>query len=164
LALRRCALIHRHRPDLIDWDRLDKVRVCLTFNLDGSFGHYLLTSTQSDAAGNTQTAFDIASKHLGIPVSFRIPPFPVAQQLKLNTFCSCSNFSKSRISAGRRYLMSDPVSPPSATFLSQGILLNVSPVVITYVAEFFHAFSSLDKAEVTTRRVEKFATMLNGLQ
>lgn len=36
--------------------------------------------------------------------------------------------------------------------------------VITYVAEFFHAFSSLDKAEVTTRRVEKFATMLSSIQ
>ena len=37
-------------------------------------------------------------------------------------------------------------------------------LVITYVAEFFHAFSSLDKAEVTTRRVEKFATMLSSIQ
>ncbi|KAJ9094079.1 hypothetical protein QFC21_006180 [Naganishia friedmannii] len=35
---------------------------------------------------------------------------------------------------------------------------------ITYIAEFFHAFASLDKAEVTARRVEKFATMLSGLQ
>ncbi|KAJ9110782.1 hypothetical protein QFC20_002823 [Naganishia adeliensis] len=76
---------------------------------------------KSDAAGNTQTAFDIASIHLGIP-----------QLLEVSDLC--------------------------------GEKIPDERSVITYVAEFFHAFSSLDKAEVTTRRVEKFATMLNGLQ
>jgi hypothetical protein len=52
----------------------------------------------------------------------------------------------------------------NALTVGQGTKLIKLLAVITYVAEFFHAFSSLDKAEVTTRRVEKFATMLNGIQ
>jgi actinin alpha len=40
-----CALIHRHRPDLLDFSKLDP----------------------ADKAGNLQLAFDIAEKHLDIP-------------------------------------------------------------------------------------------------
>lgn len=58
--------------------------------------------------------------------------------------------------------MSDRVGE-NVTLLGNDMLMNPL-TVITYVAEFFHAFSSLDKAEVTTRRVEKFATMLSGIQ
>ncbi len=45
-----CALIHRHRPELLDWDHLDK----------------------HDRRGNTELAFKIAEESLGIPV--RIHP------------------------------------------------------------------------------------------
>ncbi|CAG8582418.1 4830_t:CDS:10 [Diversispora eburnea] len=40
-----CALIHRHRPDLLDYDALDK----------------------SDRHGNTALAFEVASTHLDVP-------------------------------------------------------------------------------------------------
>merc|ERR1711974_71739 len=40
-----CALIHKHRPDLLDFDKLSK----------------------DDPAHNLQLAFDVAEKHLGIP-------------------------------------------------------------------------------------------------
>jgi hypothetical protein len=40
-----CALIHRHRPDLIDYDKLNK----------------------DDPIKNLNLAFDIAEKHLDIP-------------------------------------------------------------------------------------------------
>jgi hypothetical protein len=40
-----CALIHRHRPDLIDYDKLSK----------------------DDPIGNLNLAFDIAEKYLDIP-------------------------------------------------------------------------------------------------
>lgn len=43
-----CALIHRHRPELLDWDTLDK----------------------SDKRGNTELAFRVAEQSLGIPVSW----------------------------------------------------------------------------------------------
>lgn len=46
-----CALIHRHRPELLDWDHLDK----------------------SDRRGNTALAFKIAEESLGIPVSDCLP-------------------------------------------------------------------------------------------
>lgn len=41
-----CALIHRHRPKLLDWDNLDK----------------------SDKRTNTELAFRVAEQSLGIPV------------------------------------------------------------------------------------------------
>lgn len=41
-----CALIHRHRPELLDWDKLDK----------------------SDKRTNTELAFRVAEQSLGIPV------------------------------------------------------------------------------------------------
>jgi len=43
----RCALIHCHRPDLLDYDMLDK----------------------GDRHGNTRLAFQVAAEHLNIPVS-----------------------------------------------------------------------------------------------
>ena len=42
-----CALLHRHRPDLLNFEELDK----------------------ADPRGNTEKAFAIAEAHLGIPVS-----------------------------------------------------------------------------------------------
>ena len=42
-----CALIHRHRPELLDWDKLDKI----------------------DKRTNTELAFRVAEQSLGIPVS-----------------------------------------------------------------------------------------------
>lgn len=45
---RSCALIHRHRPDLLDYDALSK--------------------SPSKAAENLAKAFSIAAEHLGIPV------------------------------------------------------------------------------------------------
>lgn len=46
-GLALCALIHCHRPDLLDYYALDP----------------------DDRFGNTKLAFDIAEQHLGIPVS-----------------------------------------------------------------------------------------------
>lgn len=43
----RCALIHRHRPDLLDFYKLDL----------------------SDKRANTEKAFKVAEEFLGIPVS-----------------------------------------------------------------------------------------------
>jgi hypothetical protein len=45
-GLALCALIHRHRPDLLDYDKLDK----------------------DDRHANTRLAFQVAAEHLGIPV------------------------------------------------------------------------------------------------
>ncbi|BEI94756.1 uncharacterized protein CcaverHIS019_0703370 [Cutaneotrichosporon cavernicola] len=93
-----CALIHRHRPELLDWDHLDK----------------------HDGRGNTELAFKIAEESLGIP-----------RLLEVSDIC-------------------DVVIPDERS-------------VMTYVAEFFHKFSSEDKASTGARRVDKFAEVMNSM-
>ncbi|RSH86253.1 uncharacterized protein EHS24_004491 [Apiotrichum porosum] len=93
-----CALIHRHRPELIDYDSLDK----------------------SDRRGNTALAFKVAEESLGIP-----------RLLEVSDIC-------------------DVKVPDERS-------------VMTYVAEFFHKFSSEDKAETGARRVEKFAEVMQSI-
>ncbi|KAI0795240.1 calponin homology domain-containing protein [Irpex lacteus] len=97
-GLALCALIHCHRPDLLDFDRLDK----------------------SDRHGNTRLAFRVAEEHLGIP-----------QLLEVADLCD--------------------VSRPDERS------------VMTYVASYFHAFSSMDQAETVSRRVEKFAELMHSV-
>ncbi|ORX34112.1 calponin homology domain-containing protein [Kockovaella imperatae] len=97
-GLALCALIHRHRPDLLDWHALNK----------------------SDRRGNTELAFRVAEQSLGIP-----------RLLEVKDLCE--------------------VDVPDERS------------VMTYVAEFFHKFSSEDKMETGTRRVEKFAELMQGI-
>jgi Ca2+-binding EF-hand superfamily protein len=92
-----CALIHRHRPDLLNYDALDK----------------------SDAHACTQLAFDVAKEHLGIP-----------QLLDVEDLC-------------------DLKKPDERSLM-------------TYVAQYFHAFSSMEQAEVVSRRVAKFADVMQS--
>lgn len=92
-----CALIHRHRPDLLNYDSLDK----------------------SDKHACTRTAFDVAQQHLGIP-----------QLLDVEDLC-------------------DVKKPDERS-------------VMTYVAQYFHAFSSMEQAEVVSRRVAKFADVMQS--
>ncbi|KZT28329.1 actinin-like protein [Neolentinus lepideus HHB14362 ss-1] len=97
-GLALCALIHCHRPDLLDYDRLNK----------------------ADRHGNTRLAFQVASEHLGIP-----------QLLEVEDLC-------------------DSTKPDERS-------------VMTYVASFFHAFSSMEQTETVSRRVEKFADLMQSV-
>ncbi|TFY78967.1 hypothetical protein EWM64_g5047 [Hericium alpestre] len=97
-GLALCALIHCHRPDLLDYDKLDK----------------------SDRHRNTQLAFDVAAEHLGIP-----PLLEVAD-------------------------LCDSHKPDERS-------------VMTYIASFFHAFSTMDQAETVSRRIEKFADLMQSI-
>ncbi|KAG8214638.1 hypothetical protein J3R82DRAFT_9716 [Butyriboletus roseoflavus] len=111
-GLALCALIHCHRPDLIDYDKLNKV--------SGFFSSHVprVTSTQSDRHENTRLAFQVAADHLGIP-----------QLLEVEDLC-------------------DSDRPDERS-------------VMTYIASFFHAFSTMDQAETVSRRVEKFAELMH---
>lgn len=97
-GLALCALIHCHRPDLLDYNSLNK----------------------ADRHANTKLAFRIAEEHLGIP-----------QLLDVEDLC-------------------DSAKPDERS-------------VMTYVASFFHAFSSMDQAETVSRRVEKFAELMQSV-
>ncbi|TDL23233.1 hypothetical protein BD410DRAFT_769110 [Rickenella mellea] len=96
-GLALCALIHCHRPDLLDYDKLDK----------------------TDRHTNTRLAFRVAEEHLGIP-----------QLLDVEDLCDSKPDERS---------------------------------VMTYVASFFHAFSTMDQAETVSRRVEKFAELMQSV-
>ncbi|MCO5576069.1 hypothetical protein L7F22_029876 [Adiantum nelumboides] len=96
-GLALCALIHRHRPDLLNYDSLPK----------------------SDPHACTRLAFDVAQQHLGIP-----------QLLDVEDLC-------------------DAKKPDDRS-------------VMTYVAQYFHAFSSMEQAEVVSRRVATFADVMQG--
>ncbi|KAJ3731291.1 actinin-like protein [Lentinula guzmanii] len=97
-GLALCALIHCHRPDLLDYDKLNK----------------------TDRHGNTKLAFQIAAEHLNIP-----------QLLEVEDLCDSSH-------------------PDERS-------------VMTYIASFFHAFSTMDQAETVSRRVEKFAELMQSV-
>ncbi|WAQ88391.1 hypothetical protein PtA15_9A518 [Puccinia triticina] len=97
-GLALCALIHHHRPDLIDWDNLPR----------------------GDQHACTQMAFDIAATSLGVP-----------QLLEISDLC-------------------DATKPDERS-------------VMTYVAQYFHAFSSMDKTEVEARRVANFVENLKSI-
>jgi hypothetical protein len=97
-GLALCALIHCHRPELLDYDKLDK----------------------SDRHGNTRLAFQVAADHLDVP-----------QLLEVEDLC-------------------DSVRPDERS-------------VMTYIASYFHAFSTMDQAETVSRRVEKFAELMQSV-
>lgn len=92
-----CALIHFHRPDLLDFHRLDK----------------------TNARENTALAFEVAEKHIGITKLLEV-----------------SDLVDSR-------------KPDERS-------------VMTYVAQYFHAFSSLDRRDTAARRVAKFAEVMHS--
>jgi len=92
-GLALCALIHRHRPDLIpQYDTL----------------------TSEDKLGNLNLAFDVAKEHLDV---------------------------------ARLLDAEDIVNMPKPDERS----------VMTYVAQLYHVFSSLDKVETAGRRIAKYA-------
>lgn len=90
-----CALIHRHRPDLLDYWKLDK----------------------TDKKGNTAMAFQIAEEKLGI-----------ARLLDVED-------------------ITDVAKPDERS-------------VMTYVAQYFHAFSQMDKVGNAGRRVGQFGQVM----
>jgi Ca2+-binding EF-hand superfamily protein len=90
-GLALCALIHRHRPDLIDYHKL----------------------TAEDKLGNLNLAFDVAKEHLDV---------------------------------ARILDAEDIVNMPRPDERS----------IMTYVAQLYKVFSSLDKVETAGRRVGKF--------
>ncbi|GAA5820946.1 hypothetical protein JCM11251_001888 [Rhodosporidiobolus azoricus] len=97
-----CALIHRHRPDLLDYDSLPK------------------DASHASAASNLARAFRVAEESLGIP-----------QLLDVEDVCGTKK-------------------PDERS-------------VMTYVAQFFHAFSSRAQAETEARVISNFVDNTSSL-
>ncbi|GAA5892714.1 hypothetical protein JCM6882_000562 [Rhodosporidiobolus microsporus] len=97
-----CALIHRHRPDLLDYDSLPK------------------DASHASAASNLARAFRVAEESLGIP-----------QLLDVEDVCGTKR-------------------PDERS-------------VMTYVAQFFHAFSSRAQAETEARVISNFVENTSSL-
>jgi len=93
-----CALIHRHRPDLLDFSKLNK----------------------NDRAQNLALAFDVAEKHLNIPKLLDVED------------------------------IIDVAKPDERS-------------IMTYVAQYFHAFSAANKLETAGRRVRKFVNVVASI-
>ncbi|KAJ3215408.1 hypothetical protein HDU67_000453 [Dinochytrium kinnereticum] len=96
-GLALCGLIHRHRPDLIDYWALDK----------------------SQKRENTKLAMDVAEAALGIPKLMEVED------------------------------LVDIAKPDERS-------------VITYISQFYHAFSAMDKVGVAGRRVAQLGQILLG--
>ncbi|TPX31293.1 hypothetical protein SmJEL517_g05321 [Synchytrium microbalum] len=96
-GLALCALIHRHRPDLLDYWTLDK----------------------SNKRENTTLAMNVAAEHLNIPKLFE---------------------------------PEDLVDVPKPDERS----------VMTYVAQYFHAFSGMDKMDTAGRRLGQFGQVMHA--
>lgn len=97
-GLALCALIHRHRPDLLDYHKLDKKNKHFNVNL----------------------AFEIAEEKLNIPKLFGVED------------------------------LCDVIKPDDRS-------------VMTYVAQYFHAFSAQDKFGVAGRRVGNLGNILGAV-
>lgn len=97
-GLALCALIHRHRPDLLDFNALDKAQ----------------------KSKNVELAFSIAEKHLGIPRLLDVED------------------------------LADIPKPDERS-------------VMTYVAQYFHAFSTLGKVETSGRRLGTFVGVVQSV-
>ncbi|GAA5930125.1 uncharacterized protein JCM15063_004723 [Sporobolomyces koalae] len=97
-----CALIHRHRPDLLEYDSLPK------------------DSLLASSTANLSLAFEIAEQHLGIP-----------RLLDVEDVCG-------------------PKRPDERS-------------IMTYVAQFFHAFSSKAQQENESRVISHFVDNMSEL-
>jgi len=94
-----CALIHRHRPDLISYDQL----------------------TKDNALQNLNLAFDVAETHLNVPKILDA---------------------------------ADIVDTPKPDERS----------IMTYIAQLYNVFSSMDQVEVAGRKVANFLNFISQIQ
>uniref|UniRef100_H2Y433 Calponin-homology (CH) domain-containing protein n=1 Tax=Ciona savignyi TaxID=51511 RepID=H2Y433_CIOSA len=144
-----CALIHRHRPDLIDYNKLRKVRI-------------------DDPLTNLQTAFEVAEKHLDIPQMLdaqELQDMAKPDERAVMTYVSCFYHAFSgaqkvvsffHLSALRKYVIYKITL--QTLFKENDIVDMVKPderSIMTYVAAFYHAFSGNDKAETAANRILK---------
>ncbi|XP_010222660.1 PREDICTED: alpha-actinin-1 isoform X5 [Tinamus guttatus] len=127
-----CALIHRHRPELIDYGKLRK----------------------DDPLTNLNTAFDVAEKYLDIPKMLDaedIVGTARPDEKAIMTYVSSFYHAFS----GAQKVSQDPKIPPQSTPDIVGTLRPDEKAVMTYVSCYYHAFSGAQKAETAANRICK---------
>ncbi|KAK7152825.1 hypothetical protein R3I93_010909 [Phoxinus phoxinus] len=128
-GLALCALIHRHRPDLIDYAKLNK----------------------DDPLGNLNLAFDIAEKHLDIPKMLDAEVLVSSDRPDERTVMTyISSYYHTFAEAQKLFLSSSP--------LPADILSTPKPderAIMTYVSCFYHAFAGAEQAETAANRICK---------
>ncbi|XP_017686174.1 PREDICTED: alpha-actinin-1 isoform X6 [Lepidothrix coronata] len=127
-----CALIHRHRPELIDYGKLRK----------------------DDPLNNLNTAFDVAEKYLDIPKMLDaedIVGTARPDEKAIMTYVSSFYHAFS----GAQKVSQDPKLPPQSTPDIIGTLRPDEKAIMTYVSCYYHAFSGAQKAETAANRICK---------
>ncbi|RMC00468.1 hypothetical protein DUI87_23078 [Hirundo rustica rustica] len=127
-----CALIHRHRPELIDYGKLRK----------------------DDPLTNLNTAFDVAEKYLDIPKMLDaedIVGTARPDEKAIMTYVSSFYHAFS----GAQKVSQDPKLPPQSTPDIIGTLRPDEKAIMTYVSCYYHAFSGAQKAETAANRICK---------
>ncbi|KAJ7417082.1 Alpha-actinin-1 [Willisornis vidua] len=127
-----CALIHRHRPELIDYGKLRK----------------------DDPLTNLNTAFDVAEKYLDIPKMLDaedIVGTARPDEKAIMTYVSSFYHAFS----GAQKVSQDPTLPPKSTTDIIGTLRPDEKAIMTYVSCYYHAFSGAQKAETAANRICK---------
>ncbi|RXN08894.1 alpha-actinin-1 isoform X5 [Labeo rohita] len=125
-GLALCALIHRHRPDLIDYAKLNK----------------------DDPLGNLNLAFDIAEKHLDIPKMLDAEVLVSSNKPDARTVMTCyyHTFAEAlKLSLSSSPLPADILNTPKPD----------ERAIMTYVSCFYHAFAGAEQAETAANRICK---------
>ncbi|KAJ8929336.1 hypothetical protein NQ314_017989, partial [Rhamnusium bicolor] len=130
-----CALIHRHRPDLIDYNKLSK----------------------DNPLENLNTAFDVAEKYLDIPRMLDPDDLintPKPDERAIMTYVSCYYHAfqgAQQVSIVRKC---QKLTKNLNTYL-QNTAMPDERAVMTYVSSYYHRFSGAQKAETAANRICK---------
>ncbi|XP_049280300.1 alpha-actinin, sarcomeric isoform X3 [Anopheles funestus] len=122
-----CALIHRHRPDLIDYSKLSK----------------------DNPLENLNTAFDVAEKYLDIPRMLDPDDLintPKPDERAIMTYVSCYYHA---------FQGAQQVGYESSDHNLQNTAMPDERAVMTYVSSYYHCFSGAQKAETAANRICK---------
>ncbi|KAF7251902.1 Alpha-actinin-1 [Varanus komodoensis] len=144
-----CALIHRHRPELIDYGKLRK----------------------DDPLTNLNTAFDVAERYLDIPkmldaedIVGTARPDEKAIMTYVSSFYHAFSGAQKKcprleVAIEHYSLMNRLVSENYAWIRDQadiiGTLRPDEKAIMTYVSCYYHAFSGAQKAETAANRICK---------
>ncbi|KAG7466152.1 hypothetical protein MATL_G00161740 [Megalops atlanticus] len=127
-----CALIHRHRPELIDYGKLRK----------------------DDPMTNLNTAFDVAEKYLDIPKMLDAEDIVgTARPDEKAIMTYVSSFYHAFSGAQKPEVDSGGFVPLSGNIIST--LRPDEKAIMTYVSCYYHAFSGKQKAETAANRICK---------